>query len=436
MIDKTKRVINSNKLTLILAICFFGLRFCEFLVGYFLGDRDGQIENPSIKLLLPRLHGTIFLILILVIIIDLFKKTTIYQRIINKILNANIDLLKQKIRLALINFNQKWLFDSLAPFIIVLFPLLLINFTININSGFEWYWELSKNIYQPQQIYYAESILLPLIAKIVGADQTLISYKTFSFLQNFIWLFFVFIFLRKNQLKQYQKVLVLLVITLNTITFSNFTTIGMPDPLTTFGAALLLFGSNGILILAGGIIGVLSHFSVTVFVLINVIFLRILSSEFSTNKEKIRFSIAALLSVLFGRLLLQLFYICFHYHIYSRISWVLEKGFTYWVTFNLEHWKDLFTLQNKFHLLILIAIAIIFIIYKNKTIYAMIFGILNSLISFCITVDRPRIFILIYWPVFIYSIIEVFSCNTIPKTTKKIFSVFVLLCICLQLIFM
>jgi hypothetical protein len=44
-------------------------------------------------------------------------------------------------------------------------------------DSYVWFLEFSRTIFQPQSAYYAESILLPLLARTFGATQTLLTYK-------------------------------------------------------------------------------------------------------------------------------------------------------------------------------------------------------------------------------------------------------------------
>jgi hypothetical protein len=301
----------------------------------------------------------------------------------------------------------------------------MVNFNIPMAEYTEWYWRFSQNVFKPQTEYYAESILAPLIGKALGADQSLATYKILSLAYNFLWLTALFIFLRRmneKELPAVSKTIILALIGLNVATQSNFSLTGFPDGLTSIGVVLMLLGTNPFTLFTGGLIASLSHFSIAFFAFINISLLKFFSNDMELS-SKYKSIGAAFLGVLIGKGILEIWYRVFHYQLFSRISWAVEKGADYWIRFNLNHWKDLLKLQSPFHLILLLIVLIVLILVKDKLWYGIILGIGSSFAAYFITIDRPRIFALIYWPIFLYTLIHFYQSESISTDRKQYFSI-------------
>jgi len=131
---------------------------------------------------------------------------------------------------------------------------------LNTNS-YVWFLEFSRTIFQPQSAYYAESILLPLLAKILGATQTLIAYKLLCGLLTICILPIAAIFAQRYFQNLYKTLLFIILFGLS-FQYLKFYILGFPDPLTILLFVVAFFPKSWISIVAYMLCAMLSHFSI------------------------------------------------------------------------------------------------------------------------------------------------------------------------------
>lgn len=107
-------------------------------------------------------------------------------------------------------------------------------------DSYVWFLEFSRTIFQPQSAYYAESILLPLLAKILRATQTLLTYKLLCGLFTICILPIAAIFSQRYFQNLYKTLLFILLFGLS-FQYLQYYILGFPDPLTILLLILAVF---------------------------------------------------------------------------------------------------------------------------------------------------------------------------------------------------
>lgn len=281
-------------------------------------------------------------------------------------------------------------------------------------GGGYWYRIFSETIFQPQTIYLAESILLPLIAKIIGANSTVFNYQILCAFLTLLMMPVVCIVFKK---RIHSLIGVLLAISLWTIsyTYLQYFELGFPDPLTIILLVLTL-SSTGKFIFIFTFFAALSHFSTSVLALIGVLILSLANNRNKSSKYEIEKSI--LYGLACGKIFLILWGYLFHYHLNSRINFVFEQGMGYFWGRYLENPSTFWYMPGK-NFLALNAIIFIYFCFKRNIhiCLAQCALIAVAYTSLFITVDGLRIFAVVIAPGYLYLII--IFINDLLKTFFK-----------------
>jgi hypothetical protein len=274
--------------------------------------------------------------------------------------------------------------------------------TLKHEGGGYWYRIFSETIFKPQTIYIAESILMPLIAKFIGANSTVVSYQVLNaFVTLMIMPVVCVVFKRRIQ----SIFGVLLAIALWVISYSYLTEyeLGFPDPLTIILLALAV-GAAGKTSFIFIFLAALSHFSTVAFALLGFLILSIASKlENYNNYESEKYSIYGIVC---GKLFLFLWGYFFQYHLNSRINFVYDKGIQYFWNRYLENPVGFWYTPGKLFLIVNLIIFIYFI-YKHTFRLCLAQCILLSIAYFSlfITVDGLRVFAVVIAPGYLYLLI-------------------------------
>lgn len=198
------------------------------------------------------------------------------------------------------------------------------------DQNIEWYAVFSKNIFQPTTSYIAESILLPLAAKLIGASDTTQSYRLFCALLT-ISILPVLAGAAQSFFNHATKVFLLVLGFAAGFTYLSDYQLGFPDPLTM---SLLMFTSlqrKPLYLFLGASLAGLSHFSMSVFALTAVSMLWISLPE-TTKKARIQTLLSAWFGLIVSRLLLSLWFSLFEYKLTSRSDIVFQSGWSLFIT--------------------------------------------------------------------------------------------------------
>jgi hypothetical protein len=251
------------------------------------------------------------------------------------------------------------------------------------------YWTFADSIFQPQSVPWAESILMPLLAKLLGATSDLLA---FQFLSVFLTLCIlpVFCLMLQQQVKNSLAVLLGIVIFAVTFRFLPDHILGSPDPLTII-LILLAAGSQKKAVTLYIFLAGLSHFSLAVVAAIAMLPLHTLampSSESKLTKAKYLFA-----GLVLSKITLIAWYWMFDYHLFSRWDFIIDKGLShFWQLFINNPIAFLYTPGRVFGLISLLIMG--YLLFKRS--YAAVFGYCFALavtyLALFITLDGLRIF--------------------------------------------
>ena len=250
---------------------------------------------------------------------------------------------------------------------------------------------LSQNIFQPNYSYLSESILLPLIAKLLGAN---ITYQTYLTLCSAITLLILplIVYFSKNIFNNVAKSLLL--IFLFAITFQYFYKywLGFPDPLTIILVVVPCFYRKQNLIFLAAFFAGLSHFSMAIIALLGCAVLLYFSyGQDKTSDKKLIKTI--IIGLCFSKLALWGWYFLFKYQLNSRLDIVFEYGIGFFIKqYEASVSEFWFTPGTSF--LFLYFFILFYFLYIKRFLFAiaMLVPILLSYMAVFLTTDGLRVF--------------------------------------------
>jgi hypothetical protein len=213
----------------------------------------------------------------------------------------------------------------LGLFIFFLNPNLTSSF-ISTDKSFEWYAIFSQEIFQPNFSYIAESILLPLLAKVVGANSSEQAYRllcaviTIMLLPSLttaVWRVF----------NDITKTLITVLIFAFSFRYLWAYQLGFPDPLTILLLVLTATKRDSGPIFFSIFVAALSHFSMSAVGGAALIVLYFCSPDGFANKQQQSRAIkSVLMGLIAGRIFLSIWYFLFDYSLNTRFTIVFEHG--------------------------------------------------------------------------------------------------------------
>lgn len=251
------------------------------------------------------------------------------------------------------------------------------------------YWTFADSIFQPQTVFWAESILMPLLAKLLGATSDLLA---FQFLSAFLTLCIlpVFCLMLQQHVKNSLAVLLGVIVFAMTFRFLTDHVLGSPDPLTII-LILLAAGSQKKAVTLYIFLAGLSHFSLAVVAAVAMLPLHALAQPKSvSNFTQAKYLFTGLVlskMTLFG------WYWVFDYQLFSRLDIIFDKGLNhFWQLFIANPIAFLYTPGRVFGLISLLILS--YLLFKRK--YAAVLGYFFALAvtysALFITLDGLRIF--------------------------------------------
>ena len=251
------------------------------------------------------------------------------------------------------------------------------------------YWTFADSIFQPQTLPWAESILMPLLAKLLGATSDLLA---FQFLSVFLTLCIlpVFCLMLQQQVKSSLAVLLGVVVFAMTFRFLPDHILGSPDPLTII-LILLAAGSQKKAVTLYIFLAGLSHFSLAAVAAIAMLPLHTLampSSESKLTKAKYLFA-----GLVLSKITLIAWYWMFDYHLFSRWDFIIDKGLShFWQLFIANPIAFLYTPGRVFGLISLLILSYLLFKRKYVAVLGYFFALAVTYLALFITLDGLRIF--------------------------------------------
>ena len=271
-----------------------------------------------------------------------------------------------------------------------------------------WYVKYSQTIFHPDHdartLYWGESILLPLLGKLLGASKSLASFKVFCCAIALSLLPTLAYFSLKT-FKHYWQAALMVAIFATTFVWLREIGIGYPDPLTALLFIIAVFAPHPLILAAAFAMAALSHFSMAT-VGATTLALMLWFSPILNSREQKKWAISALLGLGFGRLMLQLWYWKFDYlHVTGRVHWFFDRGPQFFLDLYLQNVWGFWT-KPGILFLIIYACIVLYFIYKKKfffaisalltmgVAYGVMFCTLDGLREFAITIFAGYIYLL------------------------------------------
>lgn len=194
------------------------------------------------------------------------------------------------------------------------------------------YWAFSDSIFRPQNVFWAESILMPLLAKALGASADRLAFLFLNVVFT-ISIMPVFCLALSKRVQSLTGLFLGIVIFATSFRYLHDYVLGAPDPLTII--FILLAASAGGRALAFYIfMAGITHFSLALVAVIAMIPLQALvESDQKLRRRDIKNAIAGLL---LSKLFLLGWYWTFNYEIFSRWDFIKEKGIGHFSTLFIE----------------------------------------------------------------------------------------------------
>lgn len=279
------------------------------------------------------------------------------------------------------------------------------------SDSYSWFLDFSRSIFQAQSAYYAESILLPLSAKLIGATKSIENYKLLCGLLMISILPVVSIFTQRYFCNPV-KTLLFIILFGFTFQYLQYYILGFPDPLTILLLVVAVFqkrlGAMFILL----VLAMLSHFSMAALSVIGFAVLVYFSpnTDFHSPWKLVGISLAAILA---GKAILLSWYAIFHYQLLSRLDWALGKGYIFFLERYETNMTEFWLTPGIPFLVLYLLIAAYFLVQKRFTfVFSAFFALAISYIALFWTVDGLRVFAVVIAAPFAYLLLSFI--NSLP----------------------
>lgn len=295
----------------------------------------------------------------------------------------------------------------LSVFALVLIPLVRNGFCAEL-TGPDWYQSFADTIFKPQSAYYAESILVPLVAKLTGAAASVGAYKLFAFTLAIVCLVLLAVLI-SNALSS-PPVIVAVSCALAffpAIKYWVFWSIGFPDPVTAVALcmAVLLPGVRGksLAILVAGV----SHFSLMIAALPGILLINASAKNVPLLRVyRDRGIICMAVAALTAKLVLLTWNFTFSYQLLTRLAGTSARGLGFYIALNKQQIFDFYSVLGPTASAITIIFCVV-ALFKRRygDIAAIVTSLLCAYTAHYFTLDRPRIFGIIYIAPYVYMLI-------------------------------
>lgn len=285
-------------------------------------------------------------------------------------------------------------------------------------DSYIWFVEFARSIFQAQSAYYAESILLPLLAKILGATKTLLTYKLLCGLLTICILPITAIF-AQHYFQNVFKTLFFIILFGFSFQYLQYYILGFPDPLTIILLLLAVFQRRPSAVFIFLVLAMLSHFSMAALGIISLIGLVYFSPNAGFYSQK-KFVGVALAAILVGKAFLFTWYAIFNYQLQSRLDWALGKGYGFFLERYEANIAGFWLTPGISFLVIYFLIAAFFIVQKK---FAFVFSALLALVIGYValfwTVDGLRVFAVVIAAPYAYLLLSFIQSLPIWKATQQ-----------------
>jgi hypothetical protein len=273
------------------------------------------------------------------------------------------------------------------------------------NGHFEWYAIFSKEIFQPNYAYIAESVLLPLIAKFLGANASLESYRLLCSFVTILIVPLVAIF-AERRFKSIAAGVVLITFLALTFPYLRLFWLGYPDPLTIIFLASAAFATTRKGLFISTLLAALTHFSIACLAIVGLAALLFAAPKTPHSISRKAAISSLFLGLVFAKILLVMWFTIFEYKIDSRLNIVMTEGLARFVEQGQRRGAWTFWLTPGSPLLAgyLILFLVSLTQRMHKFALGMVFGLSIAYLSVFFTIDHFRVFSVAISAVYIFSV--------------------------------
>lgn len=284
-------------------------------------------------------------------------------------------------------------------------------------DSYIWFVEFARSIFQAQSAYYAESILLPLLAKILGATKTILTYKLLCGLLT-ICILPISAIVAQRYYQNIFKTLLFIVLFGFSFQYLQYYILGFPDPLTIILLLLAVFQKRPSAVFIFLVLAMLSHFSMAALGALGLAGMLYFSPI--TKMHSIQKSVGLVLAaIVCGKVLLLAWYAVFHYQLLSRLDWAIGKGYSFFLERYEANVAGFWVTPGILFLVIYFLITIFFIIQKK---FAFVLSTLLALViaygALFWTVDGLRVFAVVIAAPYSYLILSFIQSLPIWESTQ------------------
>lgn len=274
-------------------------------------------------------------------------------------------------------------------------------------GGVELYAIFSSEIFQPNSLYIAESLLVPLLANFLGAEASLQSYRILCAIAT-VSILPALLFAGSCNRKSLARPLIVLFVF--SITFKYFWAyqLGFPDPVTICLLCLLVLQTRPFIQLVLVTLAGLSHFSMVFLAVASLCICVFFQPTEKSKSDRIKFIKIVVLGLCISKFILLCWGFVFRYQIDSRLGHVLDSGLAYFLSrytanpfgfWNTPGWANLST----------VAILIFYFLVRKqwKFSLAMLASLAIAYMALFITTDGLRVFAVILAPSYFFSLSQI-----------------------------
>jgi hypothetical protein len=259
------------------------------------------------------------------------------------------------------------------------------------SDSYSWFVDFSRSIFQPQSAYYAESILLPLIGKIIGAARSILFYKSLC-AALVVGILPIIGVLAQRYFKSFYKALAFILLFGLSFQYVQFFILGFPDPLTITLLVAAIFARKAMAVFFLITLASLSHFSMAAIGVLALAGL-VYASPVVLRISRGKYLSSLLLALLAGKLILFGWYSIFHYQLQSRLDWAFGKGYGFFLERYIVDLQGFWLTPGVLFLVLYGLIAVYFLICRQfLVVTAAIFALALAYLALFWTVDGLRVF--------------------------------------------
>jgi hypothetical protein len=286
-------------------------------------------------------------------------------------------------------------------------------------SNVEWYVNFSNSIFQPHHAYFAESILLPFLGKILGASDSLQAYKTLCAAIS-LSIIPATAIASRIYFNSTKKAIIFIILLSSSFKYFSSYTLGFPDPLAILFLTISAFQRRSSFIFICIFLAGLTHFSTTLLASIAIIFLvRFDFNNYKFYRAKFIFSIV--FGLISAKTVLSIWFFIFNYKLTTRSDWIREKGIDFFIERFLVSQTE-FWLTPGIWFLTLFFISTSYFLFIKRYLFSLatLLTLAVAYIAIFITVDGLRIFAVVISGAYAY-ILKVLIDSCYKRVTSKLY---------------